>query len=860
MAKSNDHVDQHRLFNTSVPKMPEGYYSGDKPNPNLRAFVEEHIKEHPYDPATDDYDVPAFDRAIDTTKATAIYNMHTYWSKKPHDAIREYIKHYTKPGDLVIDPFCGSGGTALAALLEGRKAVAADLSPAATFIAKNYCSPVDIPEFQDAFEELKRLVAPEIDWLYGSSCERCGGKATISYTVFSQVFQCSRCLEKIPLSNCVEVDGKTASGKDKKINVCPFCHRKGLFEEISTRGEKFGSVPVMVSYECNSGCKPKRSSRKFDSSDVKTKEYFDKYDLKKLIDIEAKEIPYWYPRHKMMNVEDDSIPWGVEWREGRNFRNVSDLFTKRNLWALSLILDKINQLSSSYKSSLVFSLTSILLKSSRMMAHNNDGIGRIQKGTYYIPQLIHDINVWKFMEEAVGDMILGYKAISGIFPKLMVSTSDARKLDIPTSSVDYIFTDPPYADKVQYGELNFIWEAWLNFDTKWIDNEIIINEIRGKSEIDWANMMREAMSECFRVLKPGRCISVCYHDTSEGTWELMQDIMAEVGFIVEKSEIALFIDSKTKTTNQYFADKVNKRDLVINFVKPRSGQLSAGISITGNEDGKTFSDKVRSIIRDFLCINPGITKDRIYDEVVSHMVRAGRMEAHNFDELLSQVAEEVSAPIKKNLFEEEDPNLFGTHKVSRWYLKGSELDIQDSAESAKEDAAAEQISKFVASNLEKHQTVEGVHYSDIFEQFVYTVKDKPRRPLAEWLLDYFFKTIDGTYRLPNTEEEKRLKAEGRSKGTQRSIKRYIAFLQQGIAIPEKERPNDSTLTEWIRHCKRSGLYEQGKLLYEKGGLNLDGLGEEAMVNVEEDYQVCVRMLARGGVASTDAKPKRGRKA
>jgi hypothetical protein len=42
-------------------------------------------------------------------------------------------------------------------------------------------------------------------------------------------------------------------------------------------------------------------------------------------------------------------------------------------------------------------------------------------------------------------------------------------------------------------------------------------------------------------------------------------------------------------------------------------------------------------------------------------------------------------------------------------------------------------------------------------------------------------------------------------------------------IPDHERPNDATLTEWIRHCKRAGLYEQGKLLYEKGGLNPDNL-------------------------------------
>ena len=149
-------LQQNALFPPEVLQMPAGYYSGDQPNPNLRAFVEAHLAERPYDPEHDDYDVPAFNKPIETTKATAIYNMHTYWSKKPHDAIRQYIEHYTQPGDLVLDPFCGSGGTALAALMTGRKAIAIDRSPAATFITKNYCTPVDVTAFKQAFEELRQ--------------------------------------------------------------------------------------------------------------------------------------------------------------------------------------------------------------------------------------------------------------------------------------------------------------------------------------------------------------------------------------------------------------------------------------------------------------------------------------------------------------------------------------------------------------------------------------------------------------------------------------------------------------------------------------------------------------------------------
>src|SRR5713101_8178911 len=104
-------------------------------------------------------------------------------------------------------------------LMEGRAAIAIDRSPAATFITKNYCTPVDVDALRDAFEELKAKVQPEIDWLYATRCDRCGGPATTGYTVYSQVFQCPRCLEKVPLFDCVEAESKTVKGKPKQIRV-----------------------------------------------------------------------------------------------------------------------------------------------------------------------------------------------------------------------------------------------------------------------------------------------------------------------------------------------------------------------------------------------------------------------------------------------------------------------------------------------------------------------------------------------------------------------------------------------------------------------------------------------------------------
>ncbi|MGH2478808.1 MAG: DNA methyltransferase, partial [Ktedonobacteraceae bacterium] len=272
-------VHQEILLVDEAVSISAGYYAGDQPNPHLREFVEAHLAAHPYDPEMDIYEVPAFTTPIETTKATAIYNMHTYWSKKPHDAIRQYIRHYTQPGDLVLDPFSGSGSTALAALMEDRAAIAIDRSPAATFITKNYCTPVDTVSLKLAFEELKKKVQPELTWLYATRCERCGGPATTAYTVYSQVFECRRCLKRVPLFDCPSEKIVDNQGREKEISVCPACLEINVVTEISTRGKKFGAVPVLVSYLCQSKCKPKRAERRHNDEDAKKREYFEKFDL-----------------------------------------------------------------------------------------------------------------------------------------------------------------------------------------------------------------------------------------------------------------------------------------------------------------------------------------------------------------------------------------------------------------------------------------------------------------------------------------------------------------------------------------------------------------------------------------------------
>lgn len=50
-------------------------------------------------------------------------------TQKPLGLLRRILRASSKPGDLILDPFCGSGTTGVAALELGRRFIGIDLSP-----------------------------------------------------------------------------------------------------------------------------------------------------------------------------------------------------------------------------------------------------------------------------------------------------------------------------------------------------------------------------------------------------------------------------------------------------------------------------------------------------------------------------------------------------------------------------------------------------------------------------------------------------------------------------------------------------------------------------------------------------------
>jgi 16S rRNA G966 N2-methylase RsmD len=84
------------------------------------------------------------------------FGVHGYFTRQTWNVVADYIKNFSKPGDLVLDPFGGSGITAIEALMNNRKAINIDINPMAIFMVESLVAPVKQSELADAFERVRK--------------------------------------------------------------------------------------------------------------------------------------------------------------------------------------------------------------------------------------------------------------------------------------------------------------------------------------------------------------------------------------------------------------------------------------------------------------------------------------------------------------------------------------------------------------------------------------------------------------------------------------------------------------------------------------------------------------------------------
>lgn len=572
------------------------------PNPFINDFIEKYGT--PYDEEKDDYHCEPYTADVSEGKNDPIYNAHSYHTKVPHKAIMRYILHYTKPGDIVFDGFCGTGMTGVAASMCGnpdkdfklkieeearhegkkvewgaRRAILCDLSPAATFIAYNYNTPVDVEQFEKEARRILEEVEKECGWMYETIHTIDGVpqtdihgkpvKGRINYTVWSDVFICPNCSGEIIFWDAA-VDKE--SGKVLDEFNCPHCNakvnKKNLEKAWVTKYDKainetirqVKQVPVLINYSVGRARYEKTP---------------DEFDIKLIEKIEDMDIPYWYPTDRMPEGYNTEQP-----KKSHGVTHVHHFYTKRNLWILSSIFAKI-------KNSLVkFVFTGILTRSSkqaRFLAknffHGGGGwVGTSLSGTLFIPSLnIEVIPLFTFDNRKD----ISKKMIGQNDSVLITTQSSSHFKNISSDTIDYIFTDPPFGDNLMYSELNFLWEAWLKVFTN-NKSEAIVNKVQHKGLSEYKELMEKCFCEMYRILKPGRWMTVEFHNSKNSVWNAIQEAILKAGFVIAGVRT---LDKKQGSFKQVTTTTAVKQDMVISAYKPRDSFIQGFLKKAGTEEG-----------------------------------------------------------------------------------------------------------------------------------------------------------------------------------------------------------------------------------------------------------------------------------
>ena len=557
-----------------IIKLSDPPYYTACPNPWLNNFIEEwgtdkkNIKGRKEDFHVDE----PYASDVSEGKNNPIYNAHSYHTKVPHPAIMRYILHYTQPGDIIFDGFAGTGMSGVAAQLCGnptselkysiekefssfglqnpkwgiRKAIGGDLSPVASFIDYNYNTPIDIDDFQTKTENYILAVEAECGWMYETK-HTDGKSGRINYTVWSDVFICPNCSSEIIFYD-VAIDESTSSVKDEFVcGNCKSIQSKSTVEKamitvydksINETIRQIKTVPVLLSYN------------------VGKKKFFkrpDKYDQSIIDKIEESVIPFWFPT--------DRMPEGGESRRNDDggFTNAHHFYTKRNLWVLAAMLKHIG---TSLRHLLVLNSISQTL-CSKLVRYNlgNRGNGTLS-GTLYMPSLIAETNVLKVFKGKSEDFTKAYHLI--VSQNLIYTNSATNIGNLTDSSIDYIFTDPPFGANIMYSELNYLWEVWLKVKTN-NQKEAIENKVLGKSLLDYQDLMAQCFTEYFRLLKPGKWMTVEFSNTSAAVWNGIQTALQKAGFIIANISALDKQQGSFKAVNTVTAVK---QDLVISCYKP----------------------------------------------------------------------------------------------------------------------------------------------------------------------------------------------------------------------------------------------------------------------------------------------------
>ena len=780
------------IINLSDPP----YYTAC-PNPWLNDFIAEWEKEkvelEKQEKRNADFEIKEpYASDVSEGKNNPIYMAHAYHTKVPHPAIMRYILHYTQPGDIVFDGFCGSGMTGVAAQMCGshddvmnlgeknvnigiRHAICSDLSPIASLIAATYNLKFDTTAFVRKAKKILEQVEEELGWMYETEVD--GKKAKINYTIWSDVFACPSCGKEVVLWN-ESVDLEDEVMKDSF--PCPHCgttcSKKNMEKAWETCYDSLLNstvtlnmkVPVRVNYTSGKN----RNEKNTDTFDTNLLKRIEGISISHLSTTELQE-----GYNTAQPIKSNGVTHTHQFYSNRNF----------------IYLSRINELA---KGDIFLQtwLTSTLQRTTKCYKFTLDRKFGILTGTLYIPSLNVELNPINILKRKINDFASIAYSCRG-YSQISVNSATSM-LNLSSSSIDYIFIDPPFGANIMYSELSSIWESWIKVITN-TKEEAIINNVQGKALFEYQALMNLSFKEYYRVLKPGKWLTIEFSNTSASVWNSIQNALQGVGFIVVN---VAALDKKQGSFKAVTTTTAVKQDLVITCYKPTE-ELSQKF-----EQAADKSANVIDFIEELLYHLPVHLKKNnsttavverspkiLYDRLISYYVQHGYaipMDAQEFQKAL------------RERFIERDGMFFTASQTVEY-------------ESKKEKSEGfVPMALFISSEAEgiewlKRELTNPQTYQEILPNWMKDMatpkKGDVLPELAEILEENFIKDEDGKWRKPDAEKTTDLEILRGKK----MMKEFNLYLEQAQK-PKAKRMKDTRL-EVLRYgfkeCYKQKDYE-----------------------------------------------------
>lgn len=599
---------------------------------------------------------------IEAGNHTPIYKMHRYFARRPHNVFRNLIESYTKPGDTILDPFCGGGVTLVEGLSTNRKVIAVDTNPLATFITDCQTTPISISEYEHLMDKIENDLRKEISKHYSTTDRQTQKLVETRWIELAYKVVCEKCCETTLLSNELKFKkaGKFVNGKYR----CLHCGNT----ISAVNANRVGYDVISVTYRSENG---KRITDKPNSEDIKRLEYFESKNFERLV----KEKKLWYPK--------DSIPgvWDRQQEDclhRKSVKKFSDFYVRRalysNAYLLKLIQDYKGKVDPDLYKLLLFTFSAVVRYTNSMTVSAGNWMdGRPvawAKHAFWIPNQFVEVNPLEYVRMRRDAVVSGmnyqqqtifqnkqtskFSDLSQNKGTHMILTQSSEELGIPDNSIDAIITDPPYGSNVQYGELSHYWLVWLQNDLDLnkslfnLDPEILVNrKSKQKTYSNYEEGMYRVFRESFRVLKPSGLMTFTFNNKDVRAWYAVIKAAVRAGFILEPEGVIYQdpIENYKNTAHTRFAGTVHG-DFIYTFKKEVvNAALNYPTSVSRSE--------LVTTIRKYLKENHTASTSELYIVCIQQLIPAmvhkakigaltfslqdvGELDLKNIDNLLSK--------------------------------------------------------------------------------------------------------------------------------------------------------------------------------------------------------------------------------